>query len=307
MKKRVLLMVSSKVLDIEDVSKSYGKIQALNKASFVVPKGKVAGLVGPNGAGKTTLVKCMTGFLSYEGHIEVMGVSEGMKKKEIGYLPEEDGFYTRLTGEEYLKYFADLDHIKDGKEVVNEKLELVGLAERKDDLVKSYSHGMKRRLGVARTLLHEPSLLIYDEPLSGLDPLIKKKILDIIQDIIEEDRSFLISSHQLNDIDQICDWVVLVRDGEIIDYGPPENVSDSRKSTKEFVFKVDEKDISKVLEIKEDIEIVMDVEQNGTTVVVKGLDKEGLDKKVLRWMIEKDIDFSLKQGSLDSMYRSVFK
>lgn len=300
-------MVLSKVLNIQDVSKSYGKIEALNSASFVVPEGKVAGLVGPNGAGKTTLIKCINGFLHYEGQIEVMGASKGLNKKEIGYLPEEDGFYSRLTGEEYLKYFAKFYHLERVKERVVEKLELVGLSERKSDLIKTYSNGMKRRLGVARTLIHEPNLLIYDEPLSGLDPLIKKKILDVIKDIIKENRSFLISSHQLNDIEHICDWVILVKEGEIVDFGPPDQVSTSLKSTKELVFTVDKEDISKAMKIKDELDIVSSLERKGNDLIIHGLDEEGLDKEIMTWMVENNIDFSLKHGSLDSMYRSVFE
>ncbi len=300
-------MVLSKVLDIKDVSKSYGDIEALKSASFVVPEGKVAGLVGPNGAGKTTLIKCINRFLDYEGNIEVMGVSDRLNKREIGYLPEEDGFYPRLTGEEYLSYVAKLYMLKEPEKAVYEKLELVGLFDRKDDPIKTYSHGMKRRLGVARTLLHQPNLMIYDEPLSGLDPLIKKKILDIIQRITEEDRSFLISSHQLKDIEQLCDWVILIKDGEIMDFGHPDKISESMRSTKELVFTVEKKDVSRALSIEEELNGVKDVEKKGTTLVVEVLDKKGVDKKIMTWMVENDIDFSLKHGSLDSMYGSVFE
>ncbi len=302
-------MVQETILKVENLHKSYGKLEALKGVDFVIPKGKIAGLVGPNGAGKTTLIKCLTNLHKFEGRISIMGSRQDeINKFKIGFMGESRNYYDRLTGKEYLKYFANLYSIKNPDKKINDKLEMVGLFERKDDLIRGYSNGMKQRLGIARTLLHDPKLLIYDEPLSGLDPIIKHKINKIIQDISEKNEcSVLISSHQLKDIEEMCDWVVLIKKGEIIDHGEPSEVSNRTETVREIALTIDEDNITKALKVKDEVGIVIDVENNDSTFIIQISNKKGADTKVLKWFMENDIEFSLKHGSLDSMYRSVFE
>ncbi len=298
---------SERILKISDLSKSYGDLKALDEVNLYIPKGKVAGLVGPNGAGKTTLIKCINGFLNHSGKINVMNFSEAkLNKSEIGYLAEDEGYYSDWTGREYLEYFSELYHIENKEKVVKEKLKLVGLHDRKDDLIKEYSNGMKKRLGIARTLLHDPNLIILDEPLSGLDPLIKSELTQLIASIAEGNRSVLISSHQLKDIESICDWVIFIKEGEVRDFGDPQSISKSRDSLKTLVFDIAKEDVEIISNI-DSIESVTEYNLKEDILVVKGRDKEEFEEDVFRWLLKNEVDFSLKQGSLDDLYKEVFE
>lgn len=296
-----------KVLEIEGLTKSYGSLKALDNVNLFIPKGKVTGLVGPNGAGKTTLIKCINGFLGYSGDIKVMDFSDSkLNKNEIGYLGEDEGYYTDWTGWEYLYYFAKLFNVKEKEKTIKNKLNKVGLLDRKDDFIDGYSNGMKKRLGIARTLLHDPNLLIFDEPLSGLDPLIKNELTGLINTIAQDDKSVLISSHQLKDIEEICNWVILIKKGQIKDFGDPKSISKTRDSLKTLVFDIPD-EASKIIEDIENIDSVVEHEVKETTLIVKGKNEKRFEKDIFKWLLDNDIDFSLKHGSLDGLYEEVFK
>lgn len=296
-----------KILEIEGLTKSYGSLKALDNVDLYIPKGKVTGLVGPNGAGKTTLIKCINGFLGYGGKINVMNFSDSkLNKNKIGYLGEDEGYYNDLTAWEYLYYFTKLYHIEKKEKTIKNKLYKVGLFDRKDDFIEGYSNGMKKRLGIARTLLHDPNLLIYDEPLSGLDPLIKNELTDLIDTIAKDDRSVLISSHQLKDIEEICNWVILIKKGQIKDFGDPQSISKTRDSLKTLVFDIPH-DIYGIIEDIKNIDSVVEYEVKENTLIVKGRKKKNFEKDIFRWLLDNDIDFSLKHGSLDGLYKEVFK
>ncbi len=300
-------MVLSKILEVKNVSKSYGKIEALNSVSFVVPEGKVAGLVGPNGSGKTTLIKCLNGFLTYDGQVEIGTTSQmEMNRANIGYQAESEDYYSLYTAEEYLTFYAKMYSLQNVEKRVSNMLDLVGLSERGSDPINTFSKGMKKRLGMARTLIHDPDLIILDEPLSGLDPIIKQKLRKIIEDISSENKSFLISSHQLRDIEDVCDWTILIQEGNIVDFGLPKKISLKQGAVKELLLEIDKELIERAMEIEE-LDCVIKVKKKGEeNLLIKGNDEE-FDWKVMKWIIEHNIRFSLKRGSLDSMYRSVFE
>ncbi len=205
-------------------------VKALKGVSFNVIRGEVFGLLGPNGAGKTTTVKIITTLLlPDEGKATVMGydvVSEAEKVREvIGVtLSVEKGFFWKLTGRENLKYFGMLRGLK-GRELdrrVEEVLELVGLKElgASDKLYEEYSLGMKARLALARALLHDPPILILDEPTIGLDPMSARTIRELLVKLArEEDKTVLITTHNMFEAELICDHVAIINDGRIVAYG----------------------------------------------------------------------------------------
>ncbi|MFO7990831.1 MAG: ABC transporter ATP-binding protein [Thermoplasmata archaeon] len=294
-------------LYVKNLNKSYGKIKAVEGANFYIPMGKVAGLVGPNGAGKSTIIKCITGFLNYSGLIKVLGSpQENLNKINIGYLAEKTGYQGNLTGEEYLKFYCNLYNVETPKVVINNKLKLVGLYDRRLDLIKTYSNGMKQRLGIARTLINDPKMLIYDEPMSGLDPSIKGKILDIISDISSDGKTILISSHQLKDIEDVCDWIILIKEGMIIHQGSIESVFNKIKMVKRLSILINNNQKERLREIKQDIEGVKHIKIKGKTVIIEYDISKVRDEEILGYLFKNKINFTLKQGTLDSMYRSVF-
>ncbi len=295
------------LLNITGLEKIYGDVTAVDDVDFYIPEGSVTGLVGPNGAGKTTMIKCITGFLSYSGDIEMTGISgEEIDKASLGYLAENEEYYPSWTGQGYLRYFAELFNVEDVKKTVSEKLKTAGLYERKDDPIKEYSHGMKKRLGIARTLLHEPKLLIYDEPLSGLDPKIKQDLMEIIEGTAGEGCSVLISSHQLRDIEDACNWIVMIKDGKIDSFGDPLEISRQIGSSKKLVLNI-ESDESLDLEEITALPDVNKVERKGNTLVVMGTSGKKFEREVFNYLIENDVYFSLKHGSLDAIYQEVSK
>ncbi len=295
------------LLKVRGLKKSYDGHVAVDDVDFRIPQGCISGLVGPNGAGKTTIIKCMIGFLDYDGEIKLK--YDGKEKKDnalIGYLAEDEGYYPSWTGGEYLEYFAELYQVEDFHSKVSEKLKTVGLYGRKDDEIREYSNGMKKRLGIARTLLHDPKLLIYDEPLSGLDPTIKNELMRIIDSIAGGENSVLISSHQLNDIEESCNWIVMIEEGKIRDFGEPSKVLERTGSSKKLVLNIEKKDMDKVKELDEQ-SYVRRIKVRGRTLVIETEGGKDVEKRIFNWLIKNDIDFSLKHGSLDSIYRGSFK
>lgn len=195
---------------------------AVNDLSLAVPSGKVIGLLGPNGSGKSTTIKMIMGFLKpTSGEINVCGNSTSSPKgrREIGYLPENPRFQKFLKGSELLKYYGTLLNLsgKDLNSRINYLLDLVGLGAAGKERVQGYSKGMTQRLALAQALLNKPNLLIFDEPMSGLDPLGRMEIRKLISTIHQEmpTSTIFFSSHILEDVEQLCSYVALLRKGSL--------------------------------------------------------------------------------------------
>ncbi|HKL13621.1 MAG TPA: ABC transporter ATP-binding protein [Halanaerobiales bacterium] len=209
------------ILKIENLQKSFGNHKAVKNVNLEVKKGDIFGFLGPNGAGKSTTIRMILGLvIPDDGKITIDGLD--VKKnfkialRKVGTMVETPSFYEYLTGYENLRLSANLY-----KEVsyidIKNLLKKVGLKERKDNKVQTYSVGMKQRLGLARALLNNPQLLILDEPTSGLDPQGKKEIRELIKNLAEtENITFFICTHQLNEVEQICNRVAILQEGRII-------------------------------------------------------------------------------------------
>ncbi len=284
---------------VDKINVWYGKFQALKDVSFEIPTGKVAGLLGPNGAGKTTLIKSMLSLLPYKGEIKFFG--RPLNKREVGYISENEGLYEWMSVEEYLEYFSRLYGVP--TKMVEEVIDIVGLKENRDKKIGSLSKGTKRRVSIARSIIHNPRIIIMDEPLSGLDPLIKKELTELIKKVSGE-KTFIISSHQLRDIEGICDWLILIKNGEIVDYGDPESIIKRYRPLREIVFTVEPRDVEKVKNIM-DVEGVESLEVKNNTIIVKFSGNS--DDIIFEALLKNGIKFNLKTDSLDSIYREVFK
>jgi ABC-2 type transport system ATP-binding protein len=209
-------------ISVSGLSKSYGRRTAVEGISFDVPRGVVAGFIGPNGAGKTTTMAMLLGLVApTAGTGSVLGAPLGEAASylpRVGALIEGPALYPGLTGAENLRVLAAMG----GKDAsrIPELLDLVGLGERGDDRFKEYSLGMKQRLGIAGALLGDPELLILDEPTNGLDPIGMREIRELIARAAGEGRTVLVSSHLLSEIEQVCDWLVVIERGAGIYAGP---------------------------------------------------------------------------------------
>jgi len=227
------------ILSFEHVVKSlpYGfwlrRKPVLRDVTLQVRAGEVYGFLGPNGAGKTTSMKCLLGLLRPEqGRIEIFGRSgaEPQARVKLGYLPEHPYFYPHLTGRELVDYFGRLFGIASAprRRRIQELLELVGMADRADLPIRQYSKGMMQRIGLAQALINDPELVILDEPMSGLDPIGRREIKEIILGLKARGATVFFSSHILADAEALCDRVGLLFDGRIVRDGPVDELLEER-------------------------------------------------------------------------------
>jgi len=209
------------ILKIENLKKNFGNIEAVKNVNLEVYKGDIFGFLGPNGAGKSTTIRMILGLIKpNQGNIKIDGldINKDYKKalNRVGTIVETPNFYEYLTGYENLKLQANL-YKNISRIDIKQILKKVGLKERKDNKVSTYSVGMKQRLGLARALLNNPKLVILDEPTSGLDPQGQKEIRELIKGLAEtQDITFFICTHQLNEVEQICNKVAILQSGRII-------------------------------------------------------------------------------------------
>ena len=258
-------MEKSVVLEIKNVSKSFGRKKVIDDINLQVKEGEIYGFVGPNGAGKTTTIKMILGLLSIDkGSITINGydIEKKFEKamENIGGIVENPDMYGYLSGMENLKLYAKIRNIN--QERINEVVELVGLTDRIKDKVQKYSLGMKQRLGLALTLLHNPKVLILDEPTNGLDPVGIKQLRDLLKNISHKQNvAVFVSSHMLAEMEQMCDVITIIDKGKIIET----------------------KDIKEVLEQKEEItEYIMNLSPTEKALEILGDAAKIVDEKIFR-------------------------
>lgn len=209
------------MIETKDLTKRYGDFTAVSNLSLRVEKGEIYGFLGPNGAGKTTTIMMLLGILKpTQGSVQLFGKSMESDyfniKRRIGVLSENQYFYEDMTAKEYLKFFGDLYKVDGVERRIEEVLGLVNLAHRKDELLKGYSKGMKQKLGLARALLHDPEVLILDEPVSSLDPYGIKEVRDILMEENRKGKTMFISSHILSEIERTCHRVGIMNRGQLL-------------------------------------------------------------------------------------------
>jgi len=212
-----------KAVEVNHLYKSYAEVTAVNDLSFVVDPGEILGLIGPNGAGKSTTIKIILDFMKPDsGVVKIFGqtMNEALKD-HIGYLPEERGLYKRLTAIELILYLASLKGMDKAKaeRKANVLLEQTGMLEYKKRKNKEMSRGMGQLIQFIVTVIHDPDLIILDEPFSGLDPIRTEAVQTIIGDLRDEGKAVILSTHQMNKVEELCDRVLMIDRGHTILYG----------------------------------------------------------------------------------------
>jgi ABC-2 type transport system ATP-binding protein len=216
-------MFHMKAVEVNHLYKSYAEVTAVNDLSFTVDPGEILGLIGPNGAGKSTTIKIILDFMKPDsGVVKIFGqpINEALKD-QIGYLPEERGLYKRLTAIELILYLASLkgmDKAK-AKRKANVLLEQTGMLEYKKRKNKEMSRGMGQLIQFIVTVIHDPELIILDEPFSGLDPVRTETVQNIIGNLRDEGKAIILSTHQMNKVEELCDRVLMINKGRTILYG----------------------------------------------------------------------------------------
>jgi ABC-2 type transport system ATP-binding protein len=212
------------VIEIKNLVKQYGRIEALRGVSLSVEKGEIFGLLGQNGAGKTTMVKILLGITKPSfGDATLLGEPAGTPahRKRVGYLPEDHRFPDYHSGYSLLEFYGSLLDVapKEKKQRIDEMLDVVGLKSRAHYKIRTYSKGMKQRLGIAQAMFHDPEVIFLDEPTDGVDPIGRREIRDLLNQLKEEGKTIFLNSHLLGEVELITDRVAILDKGELIRLG----------------------------------------------------------------------------------------
>lgn len=304
---------------IEHLNKKYGNFLALNDLNLHIGKGEIFGFVGPNGAGKTTTMRIMCGLLkATSGKVIIDGVDALKRpddiKRRVGYVPDFFGVYQNLKVMEYMEFYGSMYGMgkKDVDEISEGLLELVNLSDKKDFFVDGLSRGMKQRLCVARALIHNPDLLILDEPNSGLDPRARFEMKEVLKNLGSMGKTIIISSHILPELAEMCTSVGIIEKGHLIISGKVDEIMNQTSGSrpirmKAYVDGIDDKDaereyISKILKEQPLVRNVNFLEDE-IMVTYEGKDKQAY--VLLKSLMEKNIcvyDFAREKEDLESLF-----
>ena len=233
-----------KIIEIKGLNKSFGKNKVVKNLSLSVEKGEVFGFLGPNGAGKTTTVKMILSLLRpSSGEVLLFGQNANILelKHKIGFMPEHTYFYQHLTGRELLHFTGEIFGIdkKTIEKRASELLKKVNLPkDAHDRLIKGYSKGMQQRIGLAQALMNDPELIILDEPMSGLDPVGRREIKDLIMELKEKGKTIFFNSHILSDAEVLCDRIGIIKAGNLIAEGTVKSMTKGNQTLEDYFVQV---------------------------------------------------------------------
>lgn len=295
------------ILQADKLTKTYGQQTVVDDINFSLTEHKCIALIGANGAGKTTTLRMITGLIKpTSGDISFMK-NKGDYRKFIGYLPQHPVFHEWMTGEEYLVYAAQLALLtkKEAQKRATILLEQVGILDAKNKRIAAYSGGMKQRLGIAQAMIHQPKLLVLDEPVSALDPVGRREVLTLIE-TLKQEMTILFSTHILSDADEVCDDVLLLHKGKMVESGSMATLREKYKTSKiELVFSEHDRNYKEKLATLStvlDITITRHVHHITVTDIAKAR------KEILTHAANEDwslTSFTINRASLENMFLKV--
>lgn len=277
------------MIEIQNLTKTYGQIKAVDNLNFTVEKGEILGFLGPNGAGKSTTMNIITGYIpSTSGSVKVDGfdIMENPKevKKRVGYLPEQPPVYTDMTINDYLYFVSDLKLVdrKKRRAQISDIMDLVKIGDHRNRLIKNLSKGYRQRVGLAQALIGNPDVLVLDEPTVGLDP---RQIIEIRKLIkaLGKERTIILSSHILPEVSAVCERVVIINKGKIAAVDTPENLSKGSSTVSKLLVTIAGPRSSVINSIKEIY---------GVKYIDASVEKE---KDVISYEIESDRDVDVRR------------
>ncbi len=302
------------MLEIKNLTKRYGRFTALDKLNLEIKEGQIFGFVGPNGAGKTTTMRIIAGLLKadsgtvFVGGIDARTNPRGLKNK-IGYMPDFFGVYDNLKALEYMEFYASIYGIngRKAKKLCMELMELVRLSEQADSYVDEMSRGMKQRLCLARSLVHDPELLILDEPASGLDPRARFEMKEILKELHNRGKTILISSHILPELAQMCSNIGIIEKGRMVVNGTVEEILSARGTASPIIMKFTAGQESAVEVLKQN-SLVQNIiiRGNSISILFKGNEEE--EANLLAVLIQNGARLSCfvrEESSLESLFLQI--
>lgn len=264
------------MIEVQDLTKRFNGKTVLNGIDFQVKEGEIFGYLGPNGAGKTTTMRIILGLLKpASGRALVFGKELGDNddlRRRVGVLLENDGLYERLSAYENLNYYAQLYSVSDIEGTIKNLLDFVGLSDRQNDRVGVFSKGMKRRLALARSIIHDPEVLFYDEPSAGLDPEAQKMVRDLILRLSgERGRTVFLNSHDLDEVQRVCSKIAILQRGEIKAFDTVQNLRGKFSKPAVEIVLDNDKEAEKTLDLLNSMDYVSECERNGLriTAIIK--------------------------------------
>ncbi|MET3292805.1 ABC transporter ATP-binding protein [Brevibacillus fluminis] len=304
------------MIQIEQLTKRYGKMEALKGVSLSIEKGTVFGFVGPNGAGKSTTMSILATLLeptsgkAYVGGFDVIKHPREVRKL-IGYMPDFFGVYDYLTAEEYLDFYGANYDIppEERKAIIPQLLELVNLSHKRDAYVDSLSRGMKQRLGLARCLVHNPEVLILDEPASGLDPRARIELREILKELRDMGKTIIISSHILPELAEMCDVIGVIEEGNLVAFGKVEEIYARMQEKRVLRIRLLDRVDEAMARLRE-VPTVAGVTREGNWVVVGFSGDDADQAKLLRDLTVNDFPvaaFNEAQGDLEEIFLEITK
>ncbi len=307
------------MIKIEHLNKRYRTVQALQDFSLDIPRGSIYGLIGPNGAGKTTLLRILAALIPpTAGKVwfdeEEVSMVPSLIQRKVGYMPDFFGVYPDLTTVEYLEFYAGIHNIPRQKRTrtVNDLLELVDLSSKRDELVETLSRGMKQRLCLARALVHDPEVLLLDEPASGLDPRARVELRELLRTLQGMGKTIIISSHILLEMAEMCSDVAIIQGGKLVVSGDVEQVTHRISGGRQLEIRVLERGADAVTALKkmDAISNVTATEENENLIQADFSGDDRTLHTVLAELIKQDIpvvSFAPRSsgGLLEEVFMSV--
>ncbi len=302
------------MLKIQGLHKKYGNYHALDGLDMEIKNGALFGFVGPNGAGKTTTIKIMTGLLKPDqGVVELDGknmLTDTLDlRRRIGYVPDHFGLYDNLKVSEYMEFFAACYHLEGfaARKRAGSLLEQVGLGERKDAFVDGLSRGMQQRLCLARALIHDPELLIMDEPTAGLDPRTHLEFRQMVWELHEQGKTILLSSHNLAELSELCTDIGIIDAGKMVLSGSMDEIMERIYTSKQIIISVQDQ-MEKALAFLKESPMVRTISICEKDIMVGFTGDERRESELLKQMIEAGIPvrgFMREPGSLESIFMQI--
>lgn len=230
------------MLEVINLTKKYNKLEAAKNINFTINKGEIAVLVGPNGAGKSTTLKSIAGLLKYEGEIKICGkINKSVDGKRLfGYVPELPSLYPLLTVEEHIHFMAKAYGIRNYDARAEELLKTFDMLDKKEKLAQELSKGMQQKVSIICALITNPSVILFDEPMIGLDPKAIKELKNLISDLRNDGVSILISTHLLDSMEELWDRILIMKDGEIVISKSKSELDESNESLEDIFFEFTE-------------------------------------------------------------------